>query len=261
VRVEQVNDAADPRVADYRGVRDPEWLRQRRRFVAESRQVIEILLTRDDLEVESLLLTAAAHRALEPRLGRSRVPVAYVVESDLLREIGGHAFHQGALAVARRSEDERLDQLLARLAPRARLVALEHVTNPDNVGSIFRNALAFGADGVLLSSRCAHPFYRKSLRTSTGAALRVPFAIEGDWTEALEELRRAGFVRAALTPDPDAESLVKAAPSLRGHEGDGLSARTLAGCDRRVRISMAAGVDSVNVATASGIALHELAGL
>ena len=268
VRVEEPSDAADPRLADYRGVRDPEWLRHRRRFVVESRQVIELLLGRADLELESLLLTPAAHAALAPRLDEREDAVAYVVDPALLREIGGFAFHQGALAVVRRPEDERLDALLRGLDARARLVVLEDVTNPDNVGSIFRNALAFGAHGALLSSGCAHPFYRKSLRTSMGAALRLPFAIEGDWPGALAELRATGFLCAALTPERSAAPIERVAPALRaapraalvlGHEGDGLPASTQAACQLRARIPMAADVDSVNVATASGIALLAIA--
>ncbi len=270
MRVETPSDAGDPRVADYRGVRDPEWLRHRRRFLVESRQVIELLLARDDLQVESLLLTPAAREALAAHLERRDDAVAYVVSPDLLREIGGHVFHQGALAIAHRPEDERLDRLLRGLEGPVRLVALEGVTNPDNVGSIFRNALAFGAHGALLGGGCAHPFYRKSLRTSMGAALRLPFAIEADWPAALDELREAGFVCAGLTPDAGAEPIEHVAPALRaaprvalllGHEGEGLSAASLAACRYRVRIPMAPGVDSVNVATASGIALHLLAGL
>jgi tRNA G18 (ribose-2'-O)-methylase SpoU len=270
VRVEELQEVTDPRVADYRGVRDPQWLRQRRRFIVESRQIIEILLTRADLEIESLLVTAAAFEALRPALGDRPDAVVYLVEPPLLRAIGGFSFHQGALALVKRPADRPLEELLPGLGSRARVVVLENVTNPDNVGSIFRNALAFGAAAVALDASCAHPFYRKALRTSMGAGMRLPFAIEGRALTVLDRLARAGFERVALTPEAGAQDIERAVEELRaaerlalvvGHETRGLSAETLGACDRRIRIPMAPGADSVNVATATGIALHRLAGL
>ena len=128
---------------------------------------------------------------------------------------------------------------------------------------VFRNARAFGADGVLLGPGCADPLYRRALRVSMGAALETPFASVADWTVSIARLRAAGFRVAAFTPDRDALDVAACAPPPRlvllfGAEGDGLADTTRAACDIQLRIAMAAGIDSLNVATAAGIALHRL---
>jgi tRNA G18 (ribose-2'-O)-methylase SpoU len=269
VAVQQIEDASDPRVDDYRAVRDPEWLKRRGRFVVESRAAIEFLLARADLEVDSMLLTGTAWRELGTAL-EARPEIAVMVTTPgLMRAIGGYRFHQGALALARRPLDAEPAALIEPPG-RGRLVVLEEVANPDNVGAVFRNALAFGARGVLLSPGCAHPLYRKAIRASTGAALRLPFAFARDWPALLAALREAGWLCAALSPEPAAlpiESIAERLGSqprvalLLGHEFDGLSAAALAACELRVRIPMREGVDSLNLAAASAIALHRIAEL
>ena len=157
------------------------------------------------------------------------------------------------------------------------LVALEQVTNAENVGSIFRSAAAFGADGVALCPRCCDPLYRKVVRVSMGAAIRLPFARCEIWPGSLERLRACGYRVVALDPSPDAMEIgefvarhLAAAGAaetagwnrivlLLGSEGLGLSRAVLDRADVRVRIGMAEGADSVNVGTAAGIALHQLA--
>jgi tRNA G18 (ribose-2'-O)-methylase SpoU len=147
-----------------------------------------------------------------------------------------------------------------------RVVVLERVSNADNVGSIFRNAAAFGADAVLLGPSCADPLYRKAIRTSMAASLRVPFAQAHPWPDVLRMLRSLGFVVVGLTPESNATPLPEVASRtaqqrtalLLGHEGEGLSADALALCTHLARIPMAEGADSVNVATAAGIALYEI---
>jgi tRNA G18 (ribose-2'-O)-methylase SpoU len=269
MRLQWIEDPSDPRVDDYRAVRDPEWLKRRGCFVVESTAIIEILLARPDLEVDSALLTETAWRKLEAALASRPEIRVLVTTPERMRAIGGYRFHQGALALARRPRDREPAALID--APgRGRLVVLEDVANSDNVGAIFRNALAFGARGVLLSSGCAHPLYRKAIRASTGAVLRLPFAIAPDWCAALQDLRRAGWLCVALSPDPSAAPIDALAAELvarprvallLGHEYDGLSAGAQAACDLRLRIPMRPGVDSLNVAAASAIALHRVAGL
>jgi tRNA G18 (ribose-2'-O)-methylase SpoU len=149
-----------------------------------------------------------------------------------------------------------------------RLLALEAIGNPDNVGGLFRVAAAFGVDGILLSPACGDPFYRKAIRTSMGAVLRVPFAIAERWPQDLESLRATGLRLVALTPDPAATPLRDFAAAVEpaaagmilicGAEGPGLSADVLRLADRRVRIPITAGVDSLNVVVAAGIALAAL---
>jgi tRNA G18 (ribose-2'-O)-methylase SpoU len=147
-----------------------------------------------------------------------------------------------------------------------RLVVLERVGNVDNVGAIFRNAAAFNVDGVLLQADCADPLYRKAIRTSMAASLRLPYATV-PWPDTLRELGRQGWATVAMTPAREAPLLEQVAPSLGdrpvaivlGHEGEGLTNDACRACTHRARIAMADGVDSVNVATAAAIALYEIA--
>ena len=149
-----------------------------------------------------------------------------------------------------------------------RVVVLEGVANADNVGGAFRNAAAFGVDAVVLSPTCCDPLYRKAIRTSMGAALRVPFARAGaaEWPAALGRLRAAGFTLVALTLREPSETLdafaARARPArlalIVGTEGAGLSAAVESSADVRVRIPIRGDVDSLNLASAVGIALYAL---
>jgi tRNA G18 (ribose-2'-O)-methylase SpoU len=269
VTLQHIDDPSDPRVDDYRAVRDPEWLKRRGRFVVESRHAIEFLLARKDVDVDSLLVTETAWQGLRAAL-ESRPEIAVLVTTPgCLRAIGGYRFHQGALALARRPLDGEPAALIDPPGA-APLVVLEEVANPDNVGAVFRNALAFGARGVLLSAGCAHPLYRKAIRTSTGAALRLPFAFARDWPAALAALQAARWLCVALSPAAQASPIDAVAAELRahgrvalflGHEFDGLSAEARRACALHVRIPMRADVDSLNLAAASAIALHRIAAL
>lgn len=165
------------------------------------------------------------------------------------------------MALAERPPDREPAEISARASL---LLVLEGVGDADNVGSVFRNAAAFGAQGVLLSA-CCDPLYRKALRTSMGSVLQVPFAHLRNWPLDFDCLKREGFTAVALTPAEDAVDLsafARRAPKptkiavLVGSEGSGLAAETLALADERVRIPRAPSVDSLNVATALGIALH-----
>jgi tRNA G18 (ribose-2'-O)-methylase SpoU len=215
--------------------------------------------------VRSVLCTEAARAGLGDVL--AGVPCVLVAPDALIRRVVGFQFHGGCLAVAERGALPSLEALLAD-APR-RLVVLEQVSNPDNVGGVFRNARAFGADAVVLGPGCTDPLSRKAIRAAMGASLVLPFAPAGDWPAALDRLRAAGLTCVALTPRPEAvdvTALGAAQPIpprfalLVGAEGPGLGPDALAAADLRVRIAMAPGVDSLNVATASGIALHHLCG-
>jgi tRNA G18 (ribose-2'-O)-methylase SpoU len=190
-----------------------------------------------------------------------------VASPETIRAIVGFKFHRGCLALGVRGEPVTPASLMEPAGPRT-LLALEGVTDPDNVGAVFRNAAAFGVAGVLLSSHCADPLYRKAIRVSMGATLSLPFAQAPDWPATLAALRHAGYRLVALCPGAEAEDIVQVAAQaprrprlalLMGAEGAGLSGATRAAADVEVRIPMAAGVDSLNVAAACGIALHRLA--
>jgi len=265
--IERIENGDDPRVAAYRGLRDGELVRSRGLFVAEGRLVVRRVLDDRRYRVQSALVNEAALRDLNAELAtlEDDVPI-FVGDARQLAEIAGYEVHRGCLAMVHRPPDTRADDLIAAAQS---LVILEAVTNADNVGGVFRNAAAFGVDGVLLSPTCCDPFYRKAIRTSMGAALRVPFAraAAGDWPGILARVRVAGFTTIALTPRApsgtvDAYAATRRRPARQalmvGTEGAGLSPDAEAAADHRLRIPMAGSVDSLNLAVATGIALHAL---
>ena len=269
-----IDDPGDARLDDYRNIPDGDLVARRGMFVAEGRLVVSRLLTERPLAARSVMVTEAARASLaDVFAARPDVPV-YVVPQGVVDGVAGLHIHRGCLAIGKRPPDRPWQEIF-RLAPEAArtVVVLERVANADNVGGVFRNAAAFGVDAVLLDPASTDPLYRKAIRTSMGAALRVPFARAEPWPEALHELRRMGFVLLALTPAADASPLRECTLRLRsgqvgvadrpvalvlGHEGDGLSDGALEACELRARIPMAAGFDSVNVASAAAIALYEI---
>jgi tRNA G18 (ribose-2'-O)-methylase SpoU len=278
VRVQRIESLEDPRVAVYRLVRDPA-LRREGLFLVEGRANVRCLIEGARFRPRSVLVTPAALSGLDDVLPKlpADTPV-YLAEHPVMNEIVGFHFHRGVLAAAEaRSPSSLLDLPVAANRP-SLLVALERVTNGENVGSIFRSAAAFGADGLALCPRCCDPLYRKVVRVSMGAALRLPFARCEIWPGSLEQLRSRGYRVVALDPSPEAIELgefvesLSASPAspgesgshlrlvlLLGSEAAGLSPAALERADVRVRIGMAQGADSVNVGTAAGIALYQLA--
>ena len=273
---ERITGADDPRIAEYRDVAEPELVRSRGLFVAEGRFVVRRLIEDGRFVVRSLLVSDAALRSLGPALDAlpPTAPV-YVCDAPDFLGITGHDIHRGCLALAERPAPKTLGDLVAldlspahldaRLKPCATVVILEGVTNADNVGGVFRNAAAFGADAVLLSPSSCDPLYRKAIRTSMAATLRMPFARVEPWPDGLETLRASGFSIVALTPREPALTLDAFAAErpakialLLGTEGDGLSAAAEGMADVRVRIPIAPAVDSLNLAVASGIVLQRL---
>ncbi|HWO07890.1 MAG TPA: RNA methyltransferase [Polyangiaceae bacterium] len=265
MNVIRVDSATDERLAGYSLIGDERALAGRGWFVAEGRYVVERLIAGRRHELVSLLVNDAALAALAPHLGAVTAPI-YVCAPRLFEPLTGHHFHRGCLALAVRPAPAP-PLLLARGA--RSLVVLDRVGNPDNVGSIFRSALALGADGLWLGPGCADPFGRKAIRTSMAAALAMPFATLGGGaacTQHLVELRDAGFELLALSPrEPGVElgELSSAGVPVRfalllGAEGEGLAPELEALATRRLRIAMRPGVDSLNVGVAAGIALHTL---
>jgi tRNA G18 (ribose-2'-O)-methylase SpoU len=265
VRVIRIDEAGDARLAPYVGVREPKPLRDAGLLIAEGRFVVRRLLGGGHVRFRSLLLNEAAFAALRDAIDQAADDLAvYVAPPDVIAAATGFDIHRGCLALADRPAPLAFEGLLAMTAP---VVVLERVVDPDNIGSVFRNAEAFGAGAVLLAPGCGDPLYRKALRTSSGSALMVPFAAAEPWPEALDRLRTAGFLVAAMTPAPDAVDIgdfVRTADAQRrlavlfGSEGDGLTPGALSRADVRVRIPINPGIDSLNIATTAGIALHRL---
>ena len=251
----RIEAADDPRIADYVSVREAELVKQRGIFLAEGAVVIRTMVRHGRFRVRSLFLTERKQEPMQDVLQAlpPEVPI-YVAAQPLMEQIAGFPIHRGCLAAGERVE-ESAEVLLDRLSAKT-IVVMEAIANHDNVGGIFRNALAFGADAVLLDPRCADPLYRKSIRVSMGAVLRVPFARVGS---PIELLRRRNFACIALTPrdaTPIGEVVwPERAAIFLGAEGEGLDRATIDACDCSVAIPMAPEVDSLNVATASAIAL------
>ncbi len=259
--ISEVSREDDPRLEPYRHVGDPARLERLGLFVAEGRFVVERLIDRGGFIVDSVLVTPAAFRALEPRLDSAWVVL--VAEQAIVNAITGFKFHRGCLALVRRP-DHRLP--LSAFAHARRLVLLEAVGNPDNIGGIFRSAAAFRADAVLLDPSCADPFYRKAVRTSMGAVLRLSSTRVDPWLPGLATLRDMGFTIVGLAPageltidDLAARLSPDARPALlAGAEGQGLSAAALAAAQMTVRIPVDPRSDSLNVVVAVSIALQRL---
>jgi tRNA G18 (ribose-2'-O)-methylase SpoU len=263
----RIDDGHDARLADYAGVREPALLRERGLLIAEGRFVVRRLFDARRIRVRSLLLNDAALKGLGDILeGAGTHCDVYVASPEVITAATGFNMHRGCLALAERPVELSMD---VAISASQFVVVLERVVDADNVGSVFRSAEAFGVETVLVSPGCCDPFYRKAIRTSSGAALVVPFAVAAPWPDALDRLRAAGFQIAAMTPDAGAVDIGKFALSaaargriavLLGTEGHGLTAEAIARADIRLRIpmSMSGALDSLNIATAAGIALHRL---
>jgi len=268
IPLSNLDAAQDPRLADYANLTDAQlrsrdFQGERSVFIAEGELVVRKLLT-SRFPVRSLLLTPQGHERLRDTLSTlpAETPI-FVAEPAVLERIVGFPFHRGVLACGERLPNPPLAELL-----RSRvLVIAEDMANTDNIGSIFRNlgCLAGRGAGVLLSPGCCDPLYRKALRVSIGFALEVPFATLEPWPAGLDQVAAAGFQVLAMTPDSTATALNDVPPTsserfavLLGAEGPGLSSGAFGHAPRKVRIPMAEGADSLNVATAAAVVLSRL---
>lgn len=251
----------DPRVADYRHIADARHLQARSLFVAEGRLVVARLITLPRWTMQSILVTRAAADSLGATLEHATAPV-YLADQRVMNAIAGFDIHRGCLALGARQPERMLDGAAAGQARRA--LILEGVSNPDNVGGLFRSAEAFGVDLVVLGPGCGDPLYRKAIRTSMASTLSVPFVQAGEWPGAIGLMRASRFHVIALTPSAGAVPIADIAPAgqrvavLAGAEGTGLSEPALQASDRRARIPMRGTIDSLNVTTAVSIALYHL---
>ncbi|MGQ9371604.1 TrmH family RNA methyltransferase [Azospirillum sp. ST 5-10] len=258
-----IDDPDDPRIAPYRSVRERDLVGRDGLFMAEGTVVLRLLLASDRHRPVSLLLAESRVEALMPLLDGlpEDVPV-FRAGRAVLDAVVGFPLHRGVLALGRPAPPPSADALLAEVGRRALVAVLLGIGNHDNVGGIFRNAAAFGADAVILDAGCCDPLYRKAVRVSVGAVLRVPYARLERGADPLALLQRHGFAAVALSPGGRTALADLRRPdrvaALFGSEGPGLPAELLARA-RSVRIPMAPDFDSLNVATTSGIVLHHLA--
>jgi tRNA G18 (ribose-2'-O)-methylase SpoU len=255
--IEQIDREDDPRLQSYRHVGDPHWLRNHDLFVAEGRLVVQRLIDHPQYDIVSILVTPAARRALESSL--TPALTIYVADQQAVNGVTGFNFHRGCLAIVRRPTAIPLSSF----ADAHTVVVLEGIGNPDNIGGIFRSAAALGADGVILDPTSGDPLYRKAVRTSMGAVLRLPFTRAEPWPQALETLRDMGFTIVALTPAGSStvdELATLSRPGSRiallaGAEGSGLTDDARRRADVTVRIPIDPRSDSLNVVVAVSIAL------
>jgi tRNA G18 (ribose-2'-O)-methylase SpoU len=250
----EIADAADPRLADYQKLKERDLARLSGRFVAESERVVRRLIA-SGLGVASVLVSPPRLRALHDVLG-GPFPV-YVGAQAVLDAVAGFHVHRGCLAIGERPPPRPLPE------GARRVVVLEDLVDVDNLGAMVRNAAAFGADALLLSPRCADPFYRKAIRVSLGSVFDLPVVRLASWPDDLGALRARGFALVAAVLSPDATPLARFTPPERwalllGAEGPGLSPEAVRLCDHRITIPMAPGADSLNVATAGAVMLYAL---
>ena len=258
MNLHDVHNLDDPRVSAYRFVADPDRLNALGVFVAEGRLVVRRLIDLRHWEIESILLTQAAADNLDDVLPFTTAPI-YRVGQETMNDIAGFNIHRGCLALVRRPSTPTLDRIAA--GPLSRVLVLEGVNNPDNVGGLFRSAAAFGVDLVVLGPNTGDPLYRKAVRTSMAATLIVPFVKAPQWPGAITDLRTDGFTVVALTPALTAAPLddIRPIPKLAllvGSEGEGLTKDAFDTATFTARIPTTAAVDSLNVTMAASIAMY-----
>jgi len=255
----RITDPADPRIAVFRDIRERDLVGRQGVFIAEGEVVLRTLAATPRHKVRCVLIDEKRLEALAPVLERLTAPL-YVAPRDVLDGIAGFPLHRGILAAGECGTALTPAELLAPPGERT-IVALSGIANHDNMGGIFRNAAAFGAAGILLAGDCCDPYYRKAIRVSVGTTLTMPFARLDAGTDLVAVLADEGYEVLTLSP-AGGEILTPGIGSGRmaavlGAEGPGLPAEMLART-RAVRIPMADGVDSLNVATTSGVVLFAL---
>ena len=263
----RIGDPGDPRIAEFRDIRERDLTGRDNRFIAEGTVVLRMLAAaharEGDFAAEKILLLENRVAGLAEELAGfpADVPV-YVASAEILDAIAGFHLHRGVLALGHRLRRRSASELLATLPGRSLVVAACGIANHDNIGSIFRNAAAFGADAGLRDETCCDALYRKALRVSVGAVLKVPYVRGGTIEGNLGDLVQTGHDVWALSPSGSME-IRSIPPSGRmalvtGTEGTGLPEEVLRRF-RTARVAQAPGLDSLNAATATGIALYEMA--
>jgi tRNA G18 (ribose-2'-O)-methylase SpoU len=257
----EVTDPADPRLADYRDLRDVELRKhlesEHGLFLAEGEKVVRRAVEAG-LTPRSFLMAPRWLEGLADVLGRCEAP-CFVVSEALAEEVTGFHVHRGALASLERPP---LPDVASVVADATSVLVLEDIVDHTNVGAIFRSGAALGFDAVLLAPRCADPFYRRAVKVAMGAVFSLPWTRLPDWYDALPALSAAGFTTVALTLADDAAPIDQAVAGLDrvalvlGSEGHGLSRRWETSADRRAVIPMREGIDSLNVAAATAVACY-----
>ena len=257
----EIGDPTDPRLADYRDLRDVELRKHLEAeaglFLAEGQKVVRRAIEAG-YRPRSFLMAPRWLDALADVLEPTAAP-CYVLSERLAEQVTGFHVHRGALASLHRRPLPTPDDVLAGVRS---VLVLEDLVDHTNVGAIFRSGAALGFDAVLLAPRCADPLYRRAIKVAMGAVFSVPWTRLPDWYDALPDLSRRGFTTVALTLADDADPIEEAVAGVDrlalvlGSEGHGLSDRWQRSADRRAVIPMRADIDSLNVAAASAVACY-----
>jgi tRNA G18 (ribose-2'-O)-methylase SpoU len=257
----EVDDPDDPRLADYRDLRDVQLRTHLEAahglFLAEGEKVVRRAVEAG-FAPRSFLMAPRWLDGLADVLATSDAP-CFVLEEPLAEQVTGFHVHRGALASLERRPLPTLDEVLAGAR---QVLVLEDVVDHTNVGAIFRCGAAFGFDAVVLAPRCADPLYRRSVKVGMGAVFTLPWTRLPDWYDALPDLAARGFTTVALTLADDAMPVERAVDGVDrvalvlGSEGHGLSARWEQSAERRAIIEMSPGIDSLNVAAATAVACY-----
>lgn len=262
----QIEDPADPRLADYVSLRDAQLRKSLEAahglFVAEGEKVVRRSVASGH-QIRSFLMTERWLAGLGDELTMAGDVPCYLVTEEVAEGVTGFHVHRGALASLQRKPLPSLDEALTGAR---RIVVLEDIVDHANVGAIFRGAAALGMDAILLSPRCADPLYRRSLKVAMGAIFSIPWTRLESWENTPRLLKEAGFLTLALTPRHDAAPLTEVTERygsrklcvLLGAEGSGLSSRWMHEADVRVTIPMSRDIDSLNVAAAACVMFYAL---
>ena len=263
----EITDFSDPALEVYARLTEAQLLNRfepaKGMFIAESPKVIHRALDAGCEPVSLLMERKDIDGSAREIIARCPEIPVFTADEEVLCSLTGYHLTRGVLCAMRRPKLPAMEEI-CRAA--SRIVILENVQNPTNVGAIFRSAAALGMDAVLLTPGCSNPLYRRSARVSMGTVFQIPWTYTGDWPgEGMEQLKNLGFKTAALAlsdnsvsiDDPKLMEEEKLA-LLLGSEGDGLTDTTIANCDDTVKIPMYHGVDSLNVAAASAVAFWQL---
>jgi tRNA G18 (ribose-2'-O)-methylase SpoU len=257
----EISSLDDHRLADYSHLTDVALRKSGGGlYIAESLLVLERAIAAGHRPRSVLALGSSVDDAVRATEGFD-IPV-FSGPSSLLEQLTGYLLHRGLIAAMNRPPLPAAAELLQ---DARRVVILENVVDPTNVGAIFRSVAAIGADAVLVTPRCSDPYYRRAIRVSMGTVLQVPWTRVGDWGETRALLTEFGFTLAALALSDtavDLKSFAATAPEhvaiVLGTEGEGLTAEALEAADTVVTIPMAHGIDSLNVAATAAVAMYAL---
>ncbi|OPB35240.1 TrmH family RNA methyltransferase [Bartonella taylorii] len=259
LNITTIYETDDPRLRNYHNIREKDLVGRQHQFIAEGKVTLSALLHSKEFSALSLLIVIERLPGLMPLLKETQptCPI-YCVPQKVMDNIAGFHVHRGVLGIGKRKTLLSLQNFLQDLPEKALILVLCGISNHDNMGAIFRNAAAFASNGIIVDKTSCDPLYRKSIRVSAGATLKIPYTQGADINNIITALHDVDFHLYALSPSSPCilkqAKITKRTALILGTEGDGLPSHVLQKSDT-LRIPMAHGFDSLNVATASGIAL------